>query len=58
METESTGMDEESNQGEQFTSNQFRSSSQAAIREWIRLLRLVDRLLFISYVIALLIYHS
>ena len=55
-ETESIGMDEESNQGEQFTSN--RSNSHAAIREWIRLLRFVDRLLFIIYIIVLIIYHS
>lgn len=49
--------DAESNLDE-FTTNQLRLSSYAAVREWVRLLRLIDRLLFLTYIVSLIFYHG
>ncbi|XP_015785066.1 neuronal acetylcholine receptor subunit alpha-7-like [Tetranychus urticae] len=56
---ESTELDEEANVNDFSNQQPFQStSSRAAIREWALLLRLIDRLLFITYIVVIIIYHS
>ncbi|XP_015785063.1 neuronal acetylcholine receptor subunit alpha-6-like [Tetranychus urticae] len=55
---ESTKFDEEANVNDFSNQQPFQSTSRAAIREWALLLRLIDRLLLITYIVVIIIYHS